>query len=488
MPIFDYRSLALFRIVLGVALLHNLIFYRFAGVGFFYGENTAVDYKLGDAYFGPGRSFFQYLSSETGFLFVLGLMFVLTILFTIGYKTKVITPIIFFTYGSIFILNPYLAHGVEFMLEVALFWAIFLPLDQVWSVHRTRSTGVITCHPLLSLCVLIQLFFIYASSWIFKDGDIWKSGMVMQTVSYDLIHARDLLIWLSDYPVVLKIMTYIGFYIEICISIGLLLSARFSRIRIVTAIALVMLHTMMALLLHVGSFFPVGLAFAIILLPSSVFQIKRFKNFSFYPIPRSTTPQLISRGSQVLLILVIAFIARNNLHFWSKNSYVDNFLTSLPLHRYTLGWHFSDPGIFPGLWHQAWKFFPNNLYTDLGDFQYLGIDREGNYIDLNNGNSLDPIITKEGVTNYEPISYNDYYGAEFTFAVYLKFYPDRFPDSVRTRWLEMRYKRFEEDFPKASIDKIEMHKIKRNVQFENDRVEVQDSTYLLVSKSIESEE
>ncbi len=486
MPILDYRSLALFRIVLGVALLHNLIFYRFAGVGFFYGEDSAVDYTLGDAYFGAGSSFFQYLSSETGFLIFFGLMFVMTVLFTIGYRTKIITPLLFFTYGSIFVLNPYLAHGVEFMLEVALFWAIFLPLDQVWSVSRLESSTVVTCHPLVSLCVLIQLFLIYASSWIYKDGDIWKSGMVMQTVAYDLIHARDLLIWLSNYPVFLKIMTYIGFYIEICISIGLLLSVRFSKIRIITAVLLFMLHSMMALLLHVGSFFPVGLAFAIILLPSSVFQTKRFQGLRFYSNPRITTAQSISRGSQVLLILVIAFIARNNLHFWSKNSYVDNLLTSLPLHRYTLGWHFSDPGIFPGLWHQAWKFFPNNLYTDLGDFQYLGIDREGNYIDLNNGNPLDPIITKEGVINYSPISYNDYYGAEFTFAVYLKFYPDRFPDSVRARWLELRYKRFEENFPETSIDKIEMHKIKRSVRFEKDQVKVSDSTFLLVSKSIKS--
>ena len=186
---------------------------------------------------------------------------------------------------------------------------------------------------------------------------------------------------------------------------------------------------------------------------------------------------------QILVVISILFIFHGNLHFWSKNSYISKFLVKIPFYEQTIGRHAADPGIFSSLWHQSWKFFPNNIYKDLGDFIYLGITEGGQIINLSHNTAM-RIDKVDGKFKLDTMLPNQYSHTEFIFAVYLKFFTDRFPKETQRGWLELQVQDFQENYPDRHLKEAQLWKLQRSYDYNSDTLIIKDSLYQMMNYDI----
>ncbi|MEO9503678.1 MAG: HTTM domain-containing protein [Nonlabens ulvanivorans] len=472
---FDLRSLGIFRIILGLAIIYNLVFYRFPAVGVFYNTPDLIPPSTIANYYGTPLQLFNWIDSDLWYNSLFLIMLLLSILLTVGYQLKWVIPALFVLFGSMITTNPYVAHGVEYLEETALFWAIFLPLDKRFSITKITDVRTQNSGNFAHLGLHFQLFLIYFSSWIFKNGELWQSGKILEIVSKDLIHSKPLLQGISNQPEVLEILTYSGFYLEVIISLLILSAFFFKNSRKWVFISILILHATMVLYLHVGTFFIIGFAFSILFLPAG-FWDHRIINRLYSPTGMIDVSQKekLNQLKTIGILVFMAFILHGNLHHWSKNSYLSPTLLKLPFYHYTIGRQLPDPGIFTGFWHQSWKFFPNNIYDDLGDFIFIGYNVSGKAIELRTGTEL-TISESDDTIEINPLPSHSYFGAEFTFGVYYKFYQNRFPESTQQGWLTIELDNYKKAHPKNKISKAELWKLKRFHHYEGEHLKLQDS-------------
>ncbi|WP_124979920.1 hypothetical protein [Nonlabens xiamenensis] len=479
----DARSLAGFRMILGASILWNLIIYRIPAVGKYYNNPLLVPDETIADYYGPPLPIFSLTDSDLWYYLLMGVMVMAASSMIVGWKTRWMVGILFVLMGSLTTTNPYLSHGVEYLEETALFWSFFLPMDRCWSLRTAHHKNFDRLEGIASFGLLLQLFLIYFSSWLFKNGAVWKEGRVLEIVAQDLIHADTLLEWLSEYPSILQVMTYIGFGLEILISLFLLVGIWKKTWRIYAALSIVLLHFSMTALLDVGTFIIVGVGFAIVLLPDHFWK---FIGKSWVFIPTDIIASNFSKSKKnnwltLGLLLAMLCVLRSNLHSWTKDTYISPVLTSLPFSDPVLEKQIPDPGIFTGFWHQSWRFFAHNIYADLGDFMFVGHDENGRMYDLASGSVISDAVNKAGHWTYLPD--NNYQGAEFIFGVYFKFYHHRFPESSKAQWLRLKLDEFTADHEDVLLKRAEIWQIERTYQVQKEVV-LSDHYFLLSSHKV----
>jgi hypothetical protein len=100
-----------------------------------------------------------------------------------------------------------------------LFWAMFLPLGKVWSLDSILwKRKAATLEPVVSIAsaaILLQVFFMYFFTGIWKSNDLWYSGQALEkALSYE-IYVKPLGTYLLDYTGLLKFLTYGTLLLEI---------------------------------------------------------------------------------------------------------------------------------------------------------------------------------------------------------------------------------------------------------------------------------
>ncbi len=175
----DTRSLALFRIMLGVLIIGDLIS-RSRNFSFYYTEDGTVPQSLAETYTPDGAfSFFYYTSDPTiiAGLFVLHGLVALQLI--VGYKTRFATILSFLFVISLDHHNPLVLSYADTLFRLLFFWAIFLPLGERWSidaVHRQRTPRT-QFVGLASVFALSQMVVMYSINGFNKMGsDLWQSG------------------------------------------------------------------------------------------------------------------------------------------------------------------------------------------------------------------------------------------------------------------------------------------------------------------------
>jgi len=175
----DTRSLALFRIMLGVLIIGDLLS-RSRNFWFYYTDDGVVPQELAESFTPDGAfSFFYYTSDPTVIagLFILHGLVALQLI--VGYKTRFATILSFLFVISLDHHNPLVLSYADTLFRLLFFWAIFLPLGERWSidaVHRSRSPrqGFVG---LASVFALSQMVVMYTINGFNKMGsDLWQSG------------------------------------------------------------------------------------------------------------------------------------------------------------------------------------------------------------------------------------------------------------------------------------------------------------------------
>lgn len=177
----DLRSLAVFRMALGVMVLVDLA-YRATDLPVFYADGGVLPRSVllqDESLLERWRFSLNLLSGEPFFqslLFGATAMAALALLF--GYSTRLMTIIVWMMMVSIQWRNPLVLNEGDTLLRVLLFWSIFLPLGAYWSADRASEAARSRFSPrFLSFAtagLFLQISFVYWFTAILKSGPDWR--------------------------------------------------------------------------------------------------------------------------------------------------------------------------------------------------------------------------------------------------------------------------------------------------------------------------
>ena len=197
----DTRALAAFRILMGLLIVGDVIS-RSRNFSFYYTDDGVLSASLTQRLTSDGAfSVFYYTTDPT----VMAGIFVVTalvgVVLAIGYQTRVMTVIAFLLVISFDHQNPLVTSYADLLFRLLLFWAIFLPLGERWSVdavHAASSSAAESAEPnddpaeagprkmvagLASAAILAQMITMYVVNGIHKaQSDMWGTMEVAPLV------------------------------------------------------------------------------------------------------------------------------------------------------------------------------------------------------------------------------------------------------------------------------------------------------------------
>jgi len=255
----DLRSLATFRIVLALLVLADLAnratdlsaHYTDAGI---MPRTVLVEQVLSPWAFSlqlmNGGELFQWLLFGVAAFAALGML--------VGYRTRLMTFVVWLLLLSIQLRNPLLNGSESPMLRMLVFWGMLLPLGAYWSVDRTRSALPRPSPRFLSLAtfgLFMQIAFVYWFSAALKSGPEWRTDYtaLYYALSLDQL-ATPIGHLLLDFPSLLQVLTFATFVLE---ALGpLLLFCPFftGPVRTGAALAFMSLHFGIWLTMDIGIF------------------------------------------------------------------------------------------------------------------------------------------------------------------------------------------------------------------------------------------
>jgi hypothetical protein len=255
----DLRSLATFRIVVALLALSDLAnratdltaHYSDAGV---MPRVDLLQQVLSPSSFSlnvlNGSSLFQALLFGVAALAALGML--------VGYRTRLMTFVVWVILLSIQLRNPLLNGGESPFLRLLLFWGMLLPLGAYWSVDRARSALPRPSPRFLSLAtfgLFLQIAFVYWFTAALKSGPEWRvdHSALYYALSLDQL-ATPIGHFLLGFPTLLQVLTFGTVMLE---AVGpiLLFSPFFTGpVRTATALAFMSLHFGIWLTMDIGIF------------------------------------------------------------------------------------------------------------------------------------------------------------------------------------------------------------------------------------------
>ncbi|HSW13869.1 MAG TPA: HTTM domain-containing protein [Solimonas sp.] len=267
----DLRSLALFRFTLG-AVLFWTVCRGFLDLEAFYSDSGLFTRGWVMQSESPWRLSLYFLNGTVWFAGgLLALQAALAAMFMLGWRTRLASIASFVLYASLVNRNPMVMIGGDLLLVCLLFWACFLPTGTRFSVdaaiasnpppsdNRHLSWG--------SAGLLLQVLSVYFFSALLKTGVEWHGDLtaVYYALSLDR-HATQLGHWLLNFPLLLKLLTFTVWWLEMLAPI-LVFSPLLTRpLRFMVMLALIAMHIGFLLCLEIGHFPFVSLASLTVLL------------------------------------------------------------------------------------------------------------------------------------------------------------------------------------------------------------------------------
>ena len=298
---FDLRSLALFRIFVGLTLISDLVF-RSGTFGEMYTETGLVPVEL-------SKSAYQVLCGEdvaqciwsvywaneaASFQAVLfGLAMVFALMLTSGFYTRLATLGSWVLLVSLHARNPLILTSGDFLLKMSLFWSLFLPLGAKWSIDAKRNTGKHPGDTVASFATagfMLQLIFMYFFTGLAKLNSDWFSGDAMYYVLRLDIYITEFGRSLLAYEGLLKLTCWATLFAEVILIWTMLLRWKNGVFRMLNLIVYWSFHIGIGLSMDIGLFPIICMVAWLPLLPSWVWT------------RRSRTPESLSRLDQPRLV------------------------------------------------------------------------------------------------------------------------------------------------------------------------------------------
>ncbi len=292
----DLRSLALYRILAAAWLIVDW-FQRWPDLEAFYTSfgflpvDSTVPRSARDFHFSLLDSVVSLPMVQIAF--GLGLLCYLGLL--IGYRTKLFQILSFLFYVSVLNRNNLVNDGGDLVMVTLLFWCLFLPLGQRFSVDaildrmkrgvELRNGDIPSAPPparsdrsLAAFVVVFQIGLIYFLTAFLKHGDKWKDGTALYYALKLEYFATPLGSWLEARPLwLIQIVSWGTLAIEFAAGQFILLPVAQPTLRRLAILALTGLHLGIWCTMSLASFSLAMIAsYVLLLLPEDWEVIRRF--------------------------------------------------------------------------------------------------------------------------------------------------------------------------------------------------------------------
>lgn len=269
----------------------------------------------------------------------------------LGYRTRLASLGCWVFALSLHARNPVILTSGDVLLRMLLFWGIFLPWGERWSLQprpaspdRVLSAG--------TLGYVLQIVLLYQMAFIWKDAPEWRTEgtAVYYMLSLEQF-ATPLGTWLLQFPALLKVLTFTSLYLEGACLLILLCPLWRGPVRTTAVFAYLLLHLGIGCCIHIGIFTLVAACATLGLLPSWFWD-------------RTTRPVTVDfRIPHLLAVLAALYVAWWNLADWR-------------------GWNMPKaPGYF-FQFEQRWSMFAPTVLREDGWFVPEGRLGNGKSVDL----------------------------------------------------------------------------------------------------------
>lgn len=324
---FDFRSLALFRMLLGVLLLADLAL-RLPVIVAMYTDQGVMTRSVLYDYYNSLSSNWEYgvwslhlLSGELAFQYLLfAVAAIAALALLLGWKTRIAVIVSWILLASLHARNPLILTSGDTILKLSLFWSMFMPLGRTWSIdsrtHFDLKTKKQACvgsqyYSLATVGYVLQLILMYFFTGVAKCNSFWFSGEAMEYVLRLDIYILPLGSWLLEYPGLLVAVTYATLFLEV-FGIWFLLSwKRNDMARLLVILSYWGFHIGIGLTMSIGLFPLICLAVWVPLIPSRVWQWKSKQQLGSEVVVDKASP--VSLASNILILASIVFVTLINI-------------------------------------------------------------------------------------------------------------------------------------------------------------------------------
>lgn len=292
----DLRSLALFRIGLGSILLYDLTNRLIYLQDHYTDSGVLPRWVLTQKVMGPWDLSLHLVAGNSAIVslfFIIGILAAFCILF--GYKTRLalVTSIVLVT--SLQQRNPLILQSGDHVIKMLLFWAIFLPVSERFSLSPSSFKSHKKIFNLASFGLIMQIITLYVLAGFAKmaerhwlGGDALFLAFAARDISGELGQA------LIAFPNFLKLATESTLYFEILVPFLLLVPWKNAWIRLVLIAIYSGFHIAIGFTLNVAIFIFVPLIAWSALLPSCFWEWLGVKNSVTKVNLRETNQQKIT--------------------------------------------------------------------------------------------------------------------------------------------------------------------------------------------------
>lgn len=269
----DLRSLACFRLVTGLILLVDILsrsrhlFAHYASLGV-WPVTEAINNVNAHSFsllFTNGNMPFLVLF----FIF----LFSVNLLFLIGYKTRITTVVLWILVTSLHNRNVLVLNSGDDLLRIMLFWGMFLPLGERYSVDvatRNESTPYMSNRyvSLASFSFIAQIFAVYWVGYMLKTGIEWEEGTAMYYLFSVDQYTTPFGYFMLRFPTLLKLLTHIYIWFELLMPIMLIVPLSNGIVRTAACLSSFGIFSLLAICLELGLFPYAMMLASVALLPA----------------------------------------------------------------------------------------------------------------------------------------------------------------------------------------------------------------------------
>ncbi len=214
---FDPRPLALFRIGLGLVVLHDLVDLAPNFVAFLTDDGVLPRSVPRDGY---AWSLFDLVGSRGGVAALFAVGFLAVTAFTLGLWTRVATVVSWVWIVSLHNRNYFVTDGGDQLVGALFFWSTFADLAGCWSLDSRRRGGPLASVPAFGLRLLqLQLVLLYYATARLKLAKGWLHGtVVFQALQLEGL-VRPFGAWMGAHPALCTVSTYSILAMEIAFPI-----------------------------------------------------------------------------------------------------------------------------------------------------------------------------------------------------------------------------------------------------------------------------
>ncbi len=270
----DVRSLALFRICIGLVLLADLLT-----------RGTDIQQHYSDLGVLPREALWQLFllskwhwslhtltGSVAGQTIIFACAVVCAVALILGYRTRLAVVLSWLLLASVQARNPMLQYGGAHLLRMLLFWSMFLPLGCYWSIDRLRGIvppgGPGRHLSMASAAIMLQTFIMYFFANLFKRNEIWQGGEGMVRALSNDMFSKPLAHHLLEYPQLLEQSSYVIPWFQLLLPLMLFVPWGTVRFRTLAIFLIAGFNVAVELLLATGIFQYVALTGLMLFLPS----------------------------------------------------------------------------------------------------------------------------------------------------------------------------------------------------------------------------